>query len=190
MLVLFVKHLSDDIVIELRIRIPLYNFINDFKIKNSMENEVKIKVPDGKKAIQNVDSNGNIVIKFEKVEPIRSKSWEEFCKNHSIVENEWFISSNGHILGPTSGPNNRDVVDDSNFLETKEDAKGILALIKLTRLHDEWVGNWKPNWGDYYIHCIIIQCNSIVIDRFRYEQHTLSFPSYEMAEEFLNCFRD
>ena len=83
-----------------------------------MENEIKIKVPEGKKAVQNVDSNGNIVIKFEDTETIRSKSWEDFCKNHSVVENEWYISSNGHILGPTSGPNNRDVVDDSNFLET------------------------------------------------------------------------
>lgn len=157
-----------------------------------MENEIKIKVPEGKKAVQNVDTNGDIVIKFEDAEPIRSKSWEEFCKKHSVVENEWYISSNACISGPTSGPNNRDVVNDANFLETKEDAEGILALIQLTRLHDEWINGWEPKWGEgnsemkYFI--TISRYKTITIESCWDYPHFLIFPTEEMAKEFLNCF--
>ena len=158
-----------------------------------MENEIKIKVPKGKKAVQNVDSNGNIVIKFENAESTRSKSWEEFCKNHPVIENEWYISGDSYIFESTLG-NNRNDARDANFLETKEDAEGILALIKLTRLHDEWVGNWEPGWeNDAVKHKYVITRNvykTFKIQAYCYDPRFLVFPTMEMAEEFKECFKD
>ena len=156
--------------------------------KNNMENEIKIKVPYGKKAVQSTDDNGNIVIKFENTEPIRSKSWKEFCKNHSVVENEWFISSNGRIMGPTCGPNNRDVGDDTNFLETKEDAEGILALIQLTRFHDEWVGDWEKPQDTDAATIFRRSDHKLAVD-YQYRTSLFQFPTKEMAQEFFNCFK-
>lgn len=158
-------------------------------IKNSMENEIKIKVPEGKKAVQNVDSNGNIVIKFEDedAEPICSKSWEEFCKNHSDIKNEWFISS-----GAYTPHNNRDVVNDKYFLETKEDAEGILALIQLTRLHDEWINGWEPDWRNTVKKYFITRNSykTFTIQPCWYDPRFLAFPTKGMAEEFMECFKD
>lgn len=175
-------------------QIALYNFINDFKIKTPMENEVKINVPKGKKAVQSTDDNGNIVIKFEDVEPIRSKSWYGFCKNHPLIDEEWYISSNGYIKGPYISPNNRNVDSDTTFLETKEDAEGLLALIQLTRLHDEWVGNWEPGWEDDAVkNKYFITRNgykTFKVQACWYDPRFLVFPTRRMAEEFMECFKD
>lgn len=159
-----------------------------------MENEIKIKVPEGKKAVQSTDDNGNIVIKLEDIDPIRSKSWDEFCKNYPVIENEWYISSDGHIFCAYAGYNNRNVVTDTNYLETKEDAEGILALIQLTRLHDEWVGNWEPGWEDDAVkNKYVITRNgykTFKIQACWYDPRFLVFPTRRMAEEFKECFKD
>lgn len=72
------------------------------------------------------------------------------------------------------------------MLETREDAEGILALIQLTRLHDEWLPN------DYEQNVCIIQRadNQIDISTHFYNKKLLTFPTKEMAAEFLECFRD
>lgn len=72
-------------------------------------------------------------------------------------------------------------------MASKEDAEGILALIMLTRLHDEWVGDWKPN-GRYSSICVYEQ--KITIEDWVDTQFLLSFPTRKMAEEFLNCFNN
>lgn len=144
-----------------------------------MEQVIKINVPEGKKAVYNETTQ---VIEFVNTEPIRSRSWEEFCKNHPDSESEYSISS-----ATTSNIINRSIINRTNkcWLETRDDAEGILALIQLTRLHDEWVGDKRK-----------ISYNSIYWDyesnEFRISNnfHHLWFPNYRMAEEFLDCFRD
>lgn len=74
---------------------------------------------------------------------MRSKSWDEFCKNHSIVSNtEWCIA--GSILTPACKEiKSREAAFNQakGYLSNKEDAEDILSLIQLTSLHDEWVGD-------------------------------------------------
>ena len=81
------------------------------------------------------------------------------------------------------------------LFETKEDAEGILALIQLTRLHDEWVGDWQPNLDK---SSQILAGYSVaykgymgfgIINNF-YIHSLLCFPTQEMAQEFLDCFKD
>lgn len=174
-----------------------YSFNDVLKlIKNiSAENQtVNITIPKGKIAKQMTDENGDIIIKFVDPEPIRSKSWEEFCKNHPDCEGEYFIDYNGDVSRIDWTTSERGANSRGNLLQTQEDANAILALIQLTRLHDEWVGDWKPKpiWDGHVEikYEIIIQSNKINVVDFGALQSLLMFPTREMAEEFVNCFRD
>jgi hypothetical protein len=59
-------------------------------------------------------------------------------------------------------------------------------------LRDCWRQGWKPNWLEGNIQKYVIQkwrdkCSI----KTTYVTHSfLSFPTYEMAEEFLECFKD
>lgn len=153
-----------------------------------MEQKITIEVPEGKKAVYNEKTQ---VIEFVDIEPIRSRSWKEFCKNHPSTSNEFYIDNDGTILKFCGIIDRKNC---ANHLSTKEDAEGILALIQLIRLHDEWVGDWKPaaarDYKDYYaIKYDLLNANITVGEGWN-TQHILSFPVKEMAKEFLNCFRD
>jgi len=89
------------------------------------------------------------------------KSWEEFCKQGNPIAS-WRYN-----------------------IPTKYE-----ALFKLEHLKDCWCGNWKPEWNasrKYVIKNLqgkltIIGCSDLPT--------FLVFPTREMAEEFLKCFRD
>lgn len=149
-----------------------------------MEQTIKINVPEGKKAVYNESTQ---TIEFVNIEPVKSKSWEEFCKNHDEVKKEYFVNGLSDIekFNTTSRGNRLN----ANLLATKEDAEGILALIQLTRLHDEWVGNWKHKNGKP-VYTILRDMYNTLIVVLAYKYQLLQFPTKEMAEEFFNCFGD
>ena len=66
------------------------------------------------------------------------------------------------------------------------------ALFKLEQLRNCWRQGWEPNWDNvtqtkYYICC----CRGEFKISTLYETRCfLTFPTREMAEEFLECFRD
>lgn len=66
------------------------------------------------------------------------------------------------------------------------------ALFKLEQLRNCWRQGWKPDWNNvtqtkYYICC----CRGEFKISTLYETRCfLTFPTREMAEEFLECFRD
>lgn len=154
-----------------------------------MEQELVIKIPEGKKAIQQTDENGNIVVSFVDVKPIRSKSWKEFCNNHPNYANEWYVTSYGNISFVS--PDEYTATRTPAYLATKEDAEGILAFIQLIRLRDEWIGDWEPDWaGKSSKFCIAYQSDMPAVIEWTTFQHALSFPKQDLAIEFLNCFRD
>lgn len=156
-----------------------------------MKQTITIEVPEGKTYKQTTDKDGNIIIQYIDKEPVRSKSWNEFCKNHPEVKNEYFITFDGRIVSTSNNqryPNN---------FTNAEDAEGILALIQLTRLYDEWVGDWsiceteKANCSWYAIRTYIDdnKLNVEVMQHYK-NYYLLSFPTYDMAKEFLECFKD
>lgn len=155
-----------------------------------MEQTLTINCPEGKKAIYN---EYNQTVYFVDIEPIRSKSWEEFCKNHSDVSNnEWCIDCKRGYSEPYGINGVKRTIFNKALLATKEDAEGILALIQLTRLHDEWIGDWKPDWRSITQrkYCILFYAESINITSTCLPHRLLTFPTKEMAREFLNYFRD
>lgn len=140
---------------------------------------IELEVREGYKLQYNPETQ---TITEVKVEKNRSKSWKEFCKNNPGVINEWFITSDGEVIATCSCRCGRNTI---NNLATKEDAEGILALIQLTRLHDEWVEAGEQTEVSIYVD---IYGNPMVSDR--KHQHLLDFPTKEMAYEFFSCFRD
>lgn len=73
---------------------------------------------------------------------------------------------------------------------TKHEAKALAAFSKLLKLRRDWVGEWEPDWTDgstkYIIH---IWRNHICFEREHNTSASLSFPTEQMAKEFLDTFR-
>ena len=89
------------------------------------------------------------------------KSWEEYCMTHGCV----CLSAR------------------YTNISTKYN-----ALIKLEQLRDCWRQGWKPTPGEIYY---VIKLGFRGLDIYRFcTVEFLSFPTREMAEEFLKCFRD
>lgn len=152
-----------------------------------MKQTIEIEVPDGKKAVW---KEGKVV--FEDLEPKLPKTWEEFCEQNKVKKSEYFINNSSYIADVwTDGNNERHKNCGKNILPNKQAAKQHLALMQLHQLRDCYRQGWVPNWDDeneerYYIY------NSryyFIID-IAFASMFLTFQSKEIAEEFLNNFRD
>ena len=91
----------------------------------------------------------------------------------------------------------RDKDSDKNILPSKQTAEAHLALMQLHQLRDCYRQGWTPDWSDCNNkYCIIyngLYCNtnynhSIAVNT--YTRKFLSFQSKEIAQEFLNNFKD
>ena len=80
----------------------------------------------------------------------------------------------------------------SREIETQEElAEAFLAMMKLMSLRQVWIADWKPNWKDgTRIWCIISREYKLEIGSSYVTAMALSFPTEEMAKEFMNCFKD
>ena len=106
--------------------------------------------------------DGKIV--FEDIKPKLPKTWEEFCEHNKV-----------NINVP----------------------RGHLALMQLHQLRDCYRQGWIPDWSDCENkYCIIydsIYCNTNYNHSIAVHTHTnefLTFQSREIAQEFLNNFKD
>lgn len=113
----------------------------------------------------------------------RCKSWEEFKKKYQYNTCFYF-------------DNNTDIIEKScdpyyvNDQLTKEEAIAISAFSKLLKLRRDWIGTWEPDWSNgnvrkYYIE---VRKNEFYIDYHYVNSRTFSFPTKELAIEFLECF--
>ena len=145
--------------------------------------EVKIQIPDNCELIKDGDT---YIVKERKQQPPRS--WEEFCEKHPIQLGEVKLNSVCDIYGFEKSTI-RHPYDDRNICTSKEEAKAFLALMQLRQLRKAWVGDWNLSGGDYYA-IIFSSDTGLKIGEYIYTHRALSFPTPEMAEDFLNCFKD
>lgn len=148
--------------------------------------EVKIQISDNCELIKNGDT---YIVKEKKND--KPRTWEEFCEMNPIKVGEAFIDCTDDCNPITEasfciGKERKDKC----WCTSKQEAKAFLALMQLRQLRKAWVGDWeiKYDWNDY--HCIINHKNNIIVARRIYTNGALSFPTEEMAEDFLNCFKD
>ena len=122
--------------------------------------------------------------------PTCVRSWEELCEKYD-KNDEYFIGTSSDAV--SSGVGIRDSKRDRNLLATKEDAEAFVALMQLVRLRNQWweALDWEPDYtGCNSKHFISAETNKLNIGcTIRYNR-ILMFPTSEVAEDFLNCFRD
>lgn len=150
------------------------------KVETNM-NEVKIQIPNNCELIKDGDT---YVVREKKQEPPRS--WEEFCERYPIKKGEAFIDMSGIIYSALTDLAGRKY---RNWCVSEKEAESFLALMQLRQLRKAWVGDWEPD-GVKSHYAIIPKISSIEVGYYDSIFRNLSFPTKEMAEEFLNCFRD
>ena len=149
-----------------------------------MKRTIEIEVPEGKKAVW---KDGRVL--FIDKQPKLPKTWEEYCIATTFYKDEYFVGTNAGII-PYKKSSGRHLDYDRNLLATKEDAKAHLALIQLHRLRDCYRQGWIPTADKVSFGIARRLDGSLYIDRNMYSSRFLSFQSKEIAEEFLNNFRD
>lgn len=145
--------------------------------------EVKIQIPNSCELIK----DGDTYIVKEKKQKL-PRSWEEFCEKYPIRREEAFLATCGNVIyaGSLTGTKREGA---KNWCTSKEEAEAFLALMQLRQLRKTWVGDWKPEGIES--HCAIMpKINSVDIGYYGSISRNLSFPTKEMAEDFLSCFRD
>lgn len=114
----------------------------------------------------------------------RCKSWEEFELKYKNSRGYSIDSLMDEIYNPL---NPISVCEQL----TENEAIAIKAFSKLLKLRRDWIGNWEPNWYNsmerkYYI---AVYRNEFHVDYCTEYSKTFSFPTKEMAKEFLECFK-
>ena len=122
-------------------------------------------------------------------EEILPNTWDEFCSKYG-VQNEYYIGSDS-IIKRAPLNNFRLTYRDSNLLPNKQAAEAHLALIKLHQLRDCYRQGWVPDYLDESKKWYITKYYNkpIVSTTYNFSEF-LSFQSKEIAEEFLDNFRD
>lgn len=156
-----------------------------------MKQTIEIEIPDGKKAVW----KDNKII-FEDIKPPLPKTWDEFCEQNLIKKGEYFLNSFS-TSEPVTCETIRHKDSDRNILPSEQAAEQHLALMQLHQLRDCYRQGWIPDWENKSIMYTIKNCYKVItkiiepmIVNERNRCAFLSFPTYEMAEEFLDNFTD
>lgn len=112
------------------------------------------------------------------------KTWEEFCKNNPINVGEVAFNSCSVII-PLIAHRTRYTDIDKCSLPNSSAAKAHMALMQLHQLRDCYRGNVDPYECQY---AIVRGLSGLIVVKDL--TAFLSFQSSEIAQEFLNNFRD
>jgi len=157
--------------------------------------ELKIEIPTGYVIDESKSTFEKIVFKKKDTKP---RSWEDYCKQeHHDKHDGYYINNGSRIFSVNWGNvqvNRTDYLNYSrNILPSKELAAVFLAMMQLMALRQSWIGDWKADFSNsnQCKWCIVID-NNRIIDResFYGRSHPLSFPTEEMAIDFIDTFKD
>ena len=114
------------------------------------------------------------------------KSWEEFCKNYPVKNGECWLKSEDQICSAIFTQTRKY----KNWIPSKKSAEAHLAMIQLEQLRNCWWNGWEPIWDISQKYCIYLSHNEVQVRMCTNVARFLTFPTREMAIEFLECFRD
>lgn len=144
--------------------------------------ELKVQIPEGQE-IDWQESAKQEKIVLKKKENTRPRSWKEYLELNTGFDGAGIDWNCGGVQ--TTGLHHRGKAIVPTHL-----AQPFIAMMQLMSLRQEWIGDWKPDWKDSTNWCIIFQEDKLKVDFFNYTEHSLSFPTEEMATDFMNCFKD
>lgn len=141
---------------------------------------ITIEVPEGKVAVW---ENGNISFKDEPL----PKTWREFCNCHSF--RKYFCigtKSEIRVFGGSVCIEELYNIQSSDLI-----SRQFMALMRLILLRDYYRKGWIPNWTDDSDKwCIQNEKNKLLIDTLYNTNCVLSFPTSDIAEQFLTNFEE
>ena len=145
---------------------------------------IKWNVPEGWEIDKEKSNDKQIV--FKKIEDSRAYSWQQYCEKMRDKDSYYFDKDAGDIWKSKF----EDEPALTEFADT-EYIKPLIAFVKLLKLRKDWVGSWQPDWmSEDPKHIILIEKNNIE-DSVNYNiSNPLSFPTQEMRDEFMDCFKD
>ena len=140
-----------------------------------MEKELKIIPPIGYDIDRQKSTFEKII--FKKI-PENPKTWEDYC---SLMKGKtvYYTNCNNITVSGFSDAHDKFV--------TKKRAEQFIALGKLLQLRDYWVKRSK------FVDAICIYTwndGLIATDDCDINEYALTFPTQEMADKFITCFRD
>lgn len=115
------------------------------------------------------------------------KTWEEFCEGNPIICGESCICPNSDISELDICE--RDSIEDKNVCTSNQEAEAFLALMQLRQLRKAYVKNWEPDYKQQY-YGIISNVNGLDILPYALVHKSMSFPTHELAKQFLTNFKD
>lgn len=113
------------------------------------------------------------------------KTWEEYTQQH--FHREGYVLTHLGDIAETTITGSR---GGENLCLSKKSAEAHLAMIQLEQLRDCWRQGWEPIWDVSHKWCIHLWGNELNIGITTNISRFLTFPTKEMAEEFLKCFKD
>lgn len=137
---------------------------------------------------------GQLLMKHgEELQPIENKlpkTWEGWVEMNPEIKEEFFINTCSSIEYQPHGEKRGTL--HYNNLFSKEDAEGLLALIKLKRLRDCYNDRWEPDWNNdsETKFCIVFCSNKIELTIHINDNTFLAFRTQELRNEFFNNFKD
>ena len=151
------------------------------------EKKLKINIPKGYEIDKEKSTFEDIV--FKKVEdPFAKlpKTWEEY-KSCSRGDASYFFCNPLKSIEASSFSGIY-----YNEFSTEERVKQYVALGRLLQLRDYWVGNCKNNSNNfvaaiYHFDGEIVNTN---VSKKRSSNYSLTFPTREIAQKFIECFKD
>ena len=140
-----------------------------------MAKELKIEVPQGYEIDRQKSTFEKII--FKKI-PENPKTWEDYC---SLMKGKTTYYTNCNTI-TVSG-----FSDAHDKFVNKKRAEQFIALGMLLQLRDYWVkrSKFKDAIGIFTWSDGLIVTNNCDINDF-----ALTFPTQEMADKFITCFRD
>lgn len=147
---------------------------------------IEIVVPEG----YEIDSENSTLEKiiFKKKDD-RPRTWGEFCKRGFTGE-EAYMTNIGAAQTSYSKGTHR-YITHIGYVDHIEEAEAFVALMQLRQLRKAWVGDWEPNWEVNNSKYVIVVINGNIGASSNVNiSRCLSFPDGEMAEEFMECFKD
>lgn len=128
-------------------------------------------------------------VKDETKENNVPRTWEEYC---STITKGYYIDTHSNINNAAYNQGAADFDKAKNVLPTEELAEAFLAMMQLMSLRQAWIKDWEPDWENENEckYCITIVENFLKISTYWSACRSLSFPTEEMAQDFLHCFKD
>ena len=144
--------------------------------------ELRITIPENHEIDwQESAKQEKIVFKKKDTKP---RSWEEYLKLNTGFDGAGIDWNCGGVQ--TTGLHHR-----GKAIVPTEYGAPFIAMMQLMSLRQAWIGDWKPNWKNPDIKkwCIIFECE-LKVSYFYSNSRSLSFPTIEIATDFMNCFKD